>query len=93
MLHESTRKRWASQIAEEYPHIHPDMIETILDVYSSDREWMEMQIKALKKKNKGKLENTQMTADQFERIHENEKKRQEELQARFESGVRISSTF
>ena len=89
MLHEATRKRWAEQIAADYPRLHPDMINTILDLYSNDKEWLDEKTKELKKAHgKGPVEiKTNLTIEEMELLQEIGEKKRKEAEESFQFGV------
>lgn len=65
-----TKQRWREQIIAEYPNLHGDMVDSLLDVYDKDKDWLDDQIKVLKKEHKGRLETkNQLTLDELERLN------------------------
>ncbi len=88
-ISDACKKRWLEQIHDDYPNLPLEMVSTILDLYQSDKEFIEGKIKELKKENKGKpLEvKNKLTLEEMERLYELGIKNQEEIQRSFSGGV------
>lgn len=88
-ISDATKKRWMEQIQADYYNLPQDMIRTILDVYQNDKDFIDGQIKQLKKENKGKpLEiKNKLSLEEMERLYELGIKNQEEIQKSFSGGV------
>lgn len=87
-ISKSTKEKWFQQIKSDYGHLHDDMIETILDVYDSDQDWIHEKIKDLKKNHKGPLSvKTQLTLEELERINEIAEEKREEIEKNFTFGI------
>lgn len=91
MINDATKQKWFEQVKADYPNLHPDMINTILDLYQTDKGYIEKMIKDLKKGHKGPLEvKNKLTLEELEKLNEIGLKQQEEIQRSFSGGVIIN---
>jgi hypothetical protein len=88
-ISDACKKRWFEQIKQDYPNIPDDMISTILDLYQTDKDFIDAKIKELKKENKGKpLEiKNKLSLEEMEKLYELGLKNQEEIERSFSGGV------
>jgi hypothetical protein len=87
-ISDSTKARWLEQMASDYPNTPKDMLLTILDLYQSDKEWVEEKIKHIKKSCKGPVQiKNKLTLEEMERLQEIGVKNQEAIAQSFEGGV------
>lgn len=73
----SNRADLMKAIKQDYPTMPDFMIETVLDVYEKDPDYIENWIKEEKKRlktNRPPQPKTQLTIEEFERLHANDPK-------------------
>lgn len=84
-LDAKTKQIWKEQILNDYPNLHPDMVDSLLTVYEKDQNFIVNKIKELKKQHKGKLEvKSRLTVDEFERLNEKGLAKVAEIEAWYE---------
>lgn len=88
-ISDACKKRWMEQIEDDYPNLPQEMISTILDLYQSDKQFIEDKIKELKKEKKGKtLEiKNKLSLEEMEKLYEIGLKNKEEIERSFSGGV------
>lgn len=67
----TSRKELFESIKVDYPNIPDDFLNTFLDVYEKDKDYIEYKIRQEKKKHKRIPEpRSQMTLEEIEKLHE-----------------------
>lgn len=88
MINKATKDKWFQQIKADYPHLHDDMIDTILNLYDTDQKWIHEKIKELKKDHSGSLEIKRgLTIQELERLNKIGEEQKAEIEKSFSFGV------